>query len=213
MRRGYSIRVEAEGPALCPLLSRKRRRTQDQHPERDFVVGVVKSLWASVQGDPVFMRRLNGWLTIFWVVMIPISFATGRRTFQANALGYSTTPKPKVTSPGSAMCTDTIAARRIRPSSTSIHSPEYGSCPLVKLSTSSRSVPSSTVFAKRSSGGIVNVRVATVSEHTPVAQPHLFIVYGGTCGDYPALGRRGERLALLPRTRGREGAGRRPTRA
>ena len=32
---------------------------------------MVKSLWASVQGDPVFMRRVNGWLTIFWIVMIP----------------------------------------------------------------------------------------------------------------------------------------------
>lgn len=39
--------------------------------------GVVKSLWASIQGDPVFMRRVNGWLTIFWIVMIPISIATG----------------------------------------------------------------------------------------------------------------------------------------
>jgi len=39
--------------------------------------GVVKSLWASVQGDPVFMRRVNGWLTVFWIVMIPISVATG----------------------------------------------------------------------------------------------------------------------------------------
>jgi hypothetical protein len=37
-------------------------------------MAVVKSLWASVQGDPVFMRRVNGWLTIFWVVMIPVSF-------------------------------------------------------------------------------------------------------------------------------------------
>lgn len=37
---------------------------------------VVKSLWASVQGDPVFMQRLNGWLTIFWIVMIPISLVT-----------------------------------------------------------------------------------------------------------------------------------------
>jgi hypothetical protein len=84
------------------------------------------------------------------------------------SLPYSMTPKPKVTSPGSAMCTDTIASRRIhRPSSTSIHSPEYGTCPLVKLSSSSCSVPSSTVFAKSSSGRIVNVRVATVSEHTP----------------------------------------------
>ncbi len=34
----------------------------------------AKSLWASVQGDPLVMRRLNGWLTIFWIVMIPIAF-------------------------------------------------------------------------------------------------------------------------------------------
>ena len=34
----------------------------------------VKSVWASVQGDPVFMRRVNGWLTMFWLVMIPISY-------------------------------------------------------------------------------------------------------------------------------------------
>ena len=40
-------------------------------------MSVIKSLWASVQGDPVFMRRVNGWLTIFWVLMIPISIATG----------------------------------------------------------------------------------------------------------------------------------------
>jgi hypothetical protein len=38
---------------------------------------VGKSLWASVQGDPAFMRRVNGWLTMFWVAMIPISFAMG----------------------------------------------------------------------------------------------------------------------------------------
>jgi hypothetical protein len=37
----------------------------------------MKSLWASVQGDPVFMRRVNGWLTIFWLLMIPVSIATG----------------------------------------------------------------------------------------------------------------------------------------
>jgi hypothetical protein len=29
-----------------------------------------------VCGDPVFMRRVNGWLAIFWVVMIPLSIAT-----------------------------------------------------------------------------------------------------------------------------------------
>ena len=40
-------------------------------------MSMVKSLWAMVQGDPVFMRRVNGWLTIAWIVMIPISIATG----------------------------------------------------------------------------------------------------------------------------------------
>ncbi len=28
----------------------------------------VKSLWASVQGDPVFMRQVNGWLTVAWAL-------------------------------------------------------------------------------------------------------------------------------------------------
>lgn len=37
----------------------------------------LKSLWASVQGDPILMRRLNGWLTIFWAVMVPVSWAAG----------------------------------------------------------------------------------------------------------------------------------------
>jgi hypothetical protein len=48
----------------------------------------VKLFWASVKGDPVFMRRLNGWLTIFWVAMIPVSFATGwvRLTTYVSAL-------------------------------------------------------------------------------------------------------------------------------
>jgi hypothetical protein len=40
-------------------------------------MSVIKSLWASIQGDPLFMRRLNGWLTIFWILMIPLSIVTG----------------------------------------------------------------------------------------------------------------------------------------
>jgi hypothetical protein len=40
-------------------------------------MNVARSLWASVQGDPVFMRRVNGWLTIFWLGMIPVSYAMG----------------------------------------------------------------------------------------------------------------------------------------
>jgi hypothetical protein len=38
---------------------------------------IARSLWASIQGDPVFMRRVNGWLTIFWIVMIPVSYELG----------------------------------------------------------------------------------------------------------------------------------------
>jgi cadmium resistance protein CadD (predicted permease) len=37
---------------------------------------MIRSLWASVQGDPIFMKRVNGWLTIFWLVLIPIAWAT-----------------------------------------------------------------------------------------------------------------------------------------
>jgi hypothetical protein len=35
---------------------------------------LVKSLWASVQGDPVFMRRVNGWLAVFFIAPIPVSW-------------------------------------------------------------------------------------------------------------------------------------------
>jgi len=38
---------------------------------------VAKSLWANVQGNPIFMRQVNGYLTIFWVAMIPISYEIG----------------------------------------------------------------------------------------------------------------------------------------
>lgn len=44
--------------------------------DRHIVLKMIKSLWASIQGDPVFMRRVNGWLTIFWIVMIPVSLVT-----------------------------------------------------------------------------------------------------------------------------------------
>jgi hypothetical protein len=40
------------------------------------MTSLVKTLWASVQGDPVFMRRVNGWLTILWLLMIPVSIVT-----------------------------------------------------------------------------------------------------------------------------------------
>jgi hypothetical protein len=40
-------------------------------------MSAMRSLWASIQGDPVFMRKVNGWLTVFWILMIPFSIATG----------------------------------------------------------------------------------------------------------------------------------------
>lgn len=30
-----------------------------------------------MQGDPKFMRRLNGWLTVGWICMIPVSIMLG----------------------------------------------------------------------------------------------------------------------------------------
>jgi hypothetical protein len=42
-----------------------------------FAVSLARSLWANVQGNPVFMRRVNGYLTLFWVAMIPISYEIG----------------------------------------------------------------------------------------------------------------------------------------
>jgi hypothetical protein len=38
---------------------------------------LIKTLWASVQEDPRFMRKVNGWLTIFWIAMIPVSAVLG----------------------------------------------------------------------------------------------------------------------------------------
>ena len=40
-------------------------------------MGIFQKCWHCVQRDPVFMRRINGWLTIFWVAMLPVSLATG----------------------------------------------------------------------------------------------------------------------------------------
>jgi len=38
---------------------------------------VVKSLWASVQGNPRFMQRVNGWLAVFFMVLIPPAYYFG----------------------------------------------------------------------------------------------------------------------------------------
>lgn len=35
-------------------------------------MNVMRSLWSSVQGDPVFMRRFNGHATVHWVFHLPV---------------------------------------------------------------------------------------------------------------------------------------------
>jgi hypothetical protein len=62
--------VSPRGPSVAEerVPERKSRRAMTE---------MMKTLWASVQGDPVFMRRVNGWLTLFWILMIPVSIATG----------------------------------------------------------------------------------------------------------------------------------------
>lgn len=35
------------------------------------------TVWAKIQGDPKFMRAVNGWLCLFWLAMIPVSLITG----------------------------------------------------------------------------------------------------------------------------------------
>jgi hypothetical protein len=40
-------------------------------------VTAARKLWDVIHDDPVFMRRVNGWLTMFWLAMIPISYSMG----------------------------------------------------------------------------------------------------------------------------------------
>src|SRR5262245_24130649 len=40
-------------------------------------MNLARSLWAFAQGSPTLMRRVNGWLTILWIGMIPISYFMG----------------------------------------------------------------------------------------------------------------------------------------
>ena len=36
-------------------------------------MNIARGLWASVQSDPAFMRRFNGWATVIWFALaIPI---------------------------------------------------------------------------------------------------------------------------------------------
>lgn len=40
-------------------------------------MNLIKSLWASVGITPRQMQAINGWLTIGWIVMIPVSWWMG----------------------------------------------------------------------------------------------------------------------------------------
>ena len=55
----YHVSIAEVGANLLPTMS------------------TVRSLCSEVRGDPVLMRRINGWLTIAWIVMIPVSIALG----------------------------------------------------------------------------------------------------------------------------------------
>jgi hypothetical protein len=72
--KGYVSR-ELGGFAIVAALLRWRGRTASA--ANLTAMGPIRSIWASVQGDPVFMRRVNGWLTMFWLAMIPVSLVTG----------------------------------------------------------------------------------------------------------------------------------------
>jgi hypothetical protein len=37
----------------------------------------VLEVWEKLKEDPVHMRRVQGWLTVLWLVMIPVSLLTG----------------------------------------------------------------------------------------------------------------------------------------
>ena len=37
----------------------------------------IRTICSEVRSNAVLMRRLNGWLTIAWIVMIPVSIALG----------------------------------------------------------------------------------------------------------------------------------------
>lgn len=40
-------------------------------------MNALQSIWDRIQGDPTFMRKINGWMTILWILMIPLAFFMG----------------------------------------------------------------------------------------------------------------------------------------
>lgn len=37
----------------------------------------VKSLWSSIAGNPAVFKKINGWLTVVWIIMVPVSIGMG----------------------------------------------------------------------------------------------------------------------------------------
>src|SRR6478736_2530910 len=70
--RPHRARSRRDDRATNQLPDPRRRSASRERP-----MNIARSLWASIQGDPAFMRRVNGWLTVFWIVMIPVSLVTG----------------------------------------------------------------------------------------------------------------------------------------
>lgn len=53
---------------------------------------MIRSLWTSIQGDPIFLRQAHGWLTLFWIANYPPVIAlyllVSNEAFQAFCLFY-----------------------------------------------------------------------------------------------------------------------------
>lgn len=80
------LALQSPTPIECPAHSENplpqcgldvQKRASRSLSWRHALGSSMKSLWAMVQGDPVFMRRVNGWLAVFWIVMIPVSLMMG----------------------------------------------------------------------------------------------------------------------------------------
>ena len=52
----------------------------------------MRTWWTSIQNNPVLLRKIHGWLTIFWIANYPpviaLYFLVDNTTFQAFCLFY-----------------------------------------------------------------------------------------------------------------------------
>lgn len=59
------------------IVARKSTESRLKNCSKLLVICTMKSLWASVQNNPVLFKKINGWLTVLWVVAIPASYVAG----------------------------------------------------------------------------------------------------------------------------------------